>query len=137
MKRNLIIASAIITLAVVAGCRGSQQNKLIGIWEKIPFSEPTSQSTYWQFFAGEALWVFDLDTTISATDTLNLIKYTYSIDGNIFEIFGEGDYGTAAGDPRGEYWVDELNNDYFKVTKRKHPDGTTDAAYLRIELAKR
>ena len=125
MKRNLIIASAIITLAVVAGCRGSQQNKLIGIWEKIPFSEPTSQSTYWQFFAGEALWVFDLDTTISATDTLNLI------------IFGEGDYGTAAGDPRGEYWVDELNNDYFKVTKRKHPDGTTDAAYLRIELAKR
>jgi hypothetical protein len=142
MKRKLFQLSILILVVVLAGCRGSQQTKLIGVWENIPFIQPGDTVDYWKFYSGDLLEVFSLDESIEPADTLSKIAYQYEVSGSVFSIFvaegGENeDYVPGAGDPRGEYWVDELSNDNFKITKRKHPDGSTQSVYLRIELVKR
>ena len=142
MKRNLFQFSIIALLLVFAGCRGNQQSKLIGVWENIPFTEPTEVKKYWQFYAGDLLEIYQVDESAAIPDTILKNKYQYEISASVFNVFppdGEDNstYGTAAGDPRGEYIVDELNDEYFKITKQKHPDGSTGAAYLRIEMVKR
>lgn len=144
MKTRRIYKVLILTLVVFfTSCRGSQQSKLISVWEQITFREPTENSkTYWQFYDGDLLEIYQLDESQTPVDTLNIKTYQYDIDGISFHIFppgGEDDsnYGAATGDVRGEYWVDELSSDYFKATRIKHPDGSTEAAYLRLELVKR
>jgi hypothetical protein len=143
MKRTLLNATAILVLAFLFSCRGSQQNKLIGNWERVYFTEPTDVKIYWQFYAGDALDVYSNNPPTAAGDT---VKYTYSIDGNSFSIFKDGEYDAAAADIRGTYWVDQLNDSYFKVTKIEHPidpsgnnwgDTVPVNPYLRIELVKR
>ncbi|MGD9992768.1 MAG: hypothetical protein AB7S69_05670 [Salinivirgaceae bacterium] len=143
MKTRRIYKVLILILVVFfTSCRGSQQTKLISIWEQMTFREPTEKKTYWQFYAGDLLEIYQLDESKTPADTLSIKTYQYDIDGISFNIFppdGEDDsnYGIATGDVRGEYWVDELSSDYFKATRIKHPDGSTEAAYLRIELVKR
>lgn len=143
MKTRHIYKILILTLVVFfTSCRGSQQSKLISIWEQMTFREPTDIKTYWQFYAGDLLEIYRLDHSQTPADTLSIKTYQYDIDGISFNIFSPpGDdntnYGTATGDPRGEYWVDELSSDSFKATRIKHPDGSTEAAYLRLELVKR
>jgi hypothetical protein len=143
MKTQRIYKVLILILVVVfTSCRGSQQTKLISIWEQMTFREPTDIKTYWQFYAGDLLEIYQLDESKTPADTLSIKTYQYDIDGISFNIFppdGEdnSNYGKATGDVRGEYWVDELSSDYFKATRIKHPDGSTEAAYLRIELVKR
>jgi len=137
MKNYYIVIILLFTLALSA-CRGDQQNKLIGVWEQIPFTEPDSIHTYWQFFAGDALFIYTIDEAMK--DTTKFLKFAYNVDGSTFTVLtGQDDppYSSAAPDARGEYWVDELSNSNLKMTKRKHPDGTTDAVYMRIELVKR
>ena len=134
MKKFFGILILIATVAVIiSGCRGSQQNKLIGTWKQIPFTKPTGSETLWEFYAGDALVVSNYDTAGVFMDS---ISYTYSIDRSTFDVFGDGTYLPGAGDPRGEFWVDELTDTNFKITKRKHPDGSTDGAYLRLEFVK-
>jgi len=143
MKRTLITASTIFVLIILFSCRGSQQNKLIGNWERIPFKEPTVVKEYWIFDAGDALDVYLKDTNSVIGDT---VKYTYSIDGKTFSVFGDGGYDPAAGDIRGTYRVDQLNDDYFKISKTGHPvdpsgnnwgDSVGTNPFIRIELVKR
>lgn len=114
------------------GCRGDQQAKIIGKWKEIPFTEPTNTEKHWLFYSGDALTIYTVEDSVEVDSTF----YLYDIEANTFEVVGEGPYLNAAADPRGEYEVDELTDKYFKITKKKHPDGTTNGAYLRIEMVK-
>ncbi|MFA6400530.1 MAG: hypothetical protein WCX31_02740 [Salinivirgaceae bacterium] len=143
MKKIPFITFLLLLIALLFSCRGSQQDKLLGDWERIPFTEPTEIKNYWRFYSGSAIEIFTLDNGVLYGDTL---KYTYSIDGKTFSIFGDGGYDAAAGDIRGKYWVDELSDSYLKLTKTDHPvdpsgnnwgDTVKVYAYIRIELAKR
>jgi hypothetical protein len=137
MKKNYLIIPFLFFVILMSSCRGDQHSKLIGNWEQIPFTDPdsTTTSTYWQFYAGDALIIFKDNGT-----EVDSLQYTYNIDGSVFDVFSGADdpgYGYDTRDPRGQYWVDALSNEQFKATKRKHPDGTTDAVYVRIEMVKR
>jgi len=133
MKKIFGIVVLGIALIVVSGCRGSQQNKLIGAWKQVPYTKPDGSEIIWEFYAGDAVVVSNFDTAGVFIDS---VSYTYSIDRSTFNVFGDGDYYQAQRDPRGEYWVDELGDSNFKITKRKHPDGSTDGVYLRLEFIK-
>jgi hypothetical protein len=143
MKKIPVITSSVLLIALLFSCRGSQQDKLIGDWERIPFTQPTEVKDYWRFYSGDALEVFTLDNGVLDGDTL---KYTYSVDGKTFSIFGDGAYYTAIKDIRGKYRVDELNDSYLKLTKTDHPVDTSGNSwgdtvgsnpFIRIELVKR
>jgi hypothetical protein len=143
MKKTTILTTTLLLIALLFSCRGSQQNKLIGNWERIPFTKPVKEKKYWLFYAGDALDTYTLDSLGVKIDSAT---YTYSIDGKTFSIFGEGGYAPGAGDIRGTYWVEQLNDSYFKANKTEHPvdtsgnnwgDSVGTNPFLRIELAKR
>lgn len=138
MKLYQKIFFSVLFVAVVAACRGDQQSKLIGTWEQISFYDPevNTTKTMWEFYAGDAVHIYKVNDDA----TVDSLKYTYNISGSTFEVFSGADdpeYLHAARDPRGSYWVDELKKSTFKITKRKHADGTTDAVYMRLEFVKR
>ncbi len=137
MFKNLFIILAFIAVSFFYNCRGDQQNKIIGTWKQIPFTNPetTPDTVLWQFYPADRLVIYRINA--KGTDSLQL---TYNISGYVLDVFpGDDDptYSKDARDPRGQYWVDLLTNDQCKATKRKHPDNTTDAAFMRIELVKR
>lgn len=137
MKKFSYFISILLFIVLLSGCRKDQQNKLVGYWEQIPFYNPDSTpiKTYWQFYAGDAVTIFHING-----DETDSLQYTFNISGSVLDIFSGIDdptYSPNARDPRGQYWVDYLKGDQLKATKRKHPDGTTDAVYMRIELVKR
>lgn len=47
-----------------ATCKIDRQDKLVGIWRQVPFTDPDSVSTitYWTFYAGDVLEVFTIET---------------------------------------------------------------------------
>jgi len=55
MKKIPVITSSVLLIALLFSCRGSQQDKLIGDWERIPFTQPTEVKNYWRFYSGDAL----------------------------------------------------------------------------------
>jgi len=136
MKNNLAIILVLSLLMALVSCRGDQQNRLIGAWEQIPETEPDSTfSIIWQFYAGDAVVIYT-----NSGEKKDSLQYTYDISGSTFYLrsgVDDPEYIADIRDPRGQYWVDELSNEQFKITKRSHPDGTTDAVYLRLELIKR
>lgn len=133
MKNTIIILILAFTIPFI-GCRNKEDQKLVGTWKEIPFVKPEEapEINMWSFYSGDAL---EIEST-NQTGEVDTVIYTYDIDGSTLKIFGEGAYSPASGDVRGEYWVDELDDKYLKMTKRKHPDGSTDAAFLRKELVK-
>lgn len=142
--KNFIIVLVFGLSLLSVGCMKKKEEKLIGEWKQIPFTDPDSviSFNFWTFYAGDALIIKD---SIIGDTLLESVQYTYDIDGSKLRIFGDWAYGPDAGDPRGEYWVDQLSDDYLKMTKRKHPSnindtawwsGSEDRAFLRIELVK-
>lgn len=136
--KNLIILSVILFSFASISCRNSKGEKAIGTWKQIPFTNPDSvtQMKYWRFYSGDALIITTYHYDENKGDYVDSIQYTYNVDGNDLKVYGDWDYSASSGDPRGQYWIDEINDDYLKMTKRKHPDGSTSGAFLRIELAK-
>ncbi len=139
MKNIIIVLILAFTIPFI-GCRNKEDQKLVGTWKEIPFVKPEEalEIKIWSFYAGDAL---EIESTSQAGEVDTLL-YTYNIDGSTLKIFGDGVYGPATGDVRGEYWVDALDKEFLKMTKRKHPSdtaywgGSTDGAFLRIELVK-
>lgn len=143
MKKTFFSIAILVIIITIIGCRGSQQNRLVGYWEQIPFTDPedeekTTSKIYWQFYAGDEVLreIYSMDTL---TDT---VLFRYNIDGSVLNIFAssedqEESYTAGSGLPMGEYWVDVLTNDNLKATRRKHPDGSEGAAFIRLELVKR
>lgn len=142
MKTLFRVSAYFILVVLIGACHGSQQEKLIGTWEQIPWNDPknTSQQVLWKFYAGDLLTVYKVEDEV----IIDSMFYTYEVSGSDFGIYSyteeEGydyTYLPGARDIRGSYWIDHLSDSNFKTTKIKHPDGTTDAVYLRIELVKR
>jgi hypothetical protein len=67
---------------------------------------------------------------------VNLLKGEYNLSKKSFEfrLFLDFTEGTPLSyyNPEGEYWVDQLNRDYLKIT-REQIDGD-DHPYLRLEF---
>ena len=47
-----------------AACKLDRQDKLVGVWRQVPFTDPDSVTsyTYWTFYAGDVLEVFTIET---------------------------------------------------------------------------
>ena len=135
MKKTYYIFS-VLFIIFFSGCRGDQQETLVGTWEQISHYETDSIKVFWEFYAGDALKIIIVNQDIeNESDTL---KYTYGIESTTFNVFPGVDNSTgfsALRDPLGEYWVDILKKDEFKATKQL--DGSGNNAYARIELIKR
>lgn len=135
--RNIYFILSIVLVILVSGCRGDDQNKLIGEWKYISHYEPGDTSIYWQFYAGDALTIYALDENRDIVG--DTIKFTYSIEASVFNIYsgisGEGgNIDADFGDPRGEYNVELLKDNDFHILKQK--DDTDNYVYVRIELVK-
>ncbi len=136
--KNIIIVFILVFTIPFIGCRNKEDQKLVGTWKEIPFIRPEEapEIIIWSFYAGDAL---KIAKTSQSTGEVDSILFRYDIGGSTLKIFtgsGEDEYLPVAGDQCGEYWVDVLDDEYLKMTKRKHPDGSTDAAFLRKELVK-
>ncbi len=139
MKKIITITLLAALTVTLAGCRGSQQSKLIGAWKRAYHTNPeTTETAIWSFYDGDKLEVEITDLKGVTT----LIEYSYVIDGKMFSIFNPASdpdrpYHEAQGDVRGEYWVDDLEKSSFKCTKRSNPLGESGGVvYLRLELVK-
>lgn len=64
MKKLSIILSFIVIAMCFATCKINRQDKLIGYWKLVPFTDPDSavSETYWVFYAGDLLEVYSLST---------------------------------------------------------------------------
>ncbi len=147
MKRTSIFLSFIAIAICFASCKIDRQDKLVGYWKQIPFTDPDSSRTftYWTFYAGDILELYEInntDTAYAQGDTLSKRTFTYTTQGKELNIFSEGrenddDYIIGSGDIRGKYWMDEIKKGKrLKIVKRKHPNGSSDGVYSRIELVK-
>lgn len=138
MKLLFKLSIALVLFTLIWSCRGDRQRKLIGNWEQISFYDPETITSkkIWKFTPGVDLIVY----TQVGEEYIDSTHYTYQVAGSVFDVFdGEASpvYLPAARDPRGQYWIDQLTSSNCKLTKRKHPDGTSDAVYMRVELVKR
>ena len=68
MKKISIILSFVAIALCFATCKINRQDKLIGYWRVIPFTDPDSATSisYWIFYAGDRLEVY----SISSVDSL-------------------------------------------------------------------
>ena len=67
MKKLSIILPFIVIAMCFATCKINRQDKLIGYWKLVPFTDPDSavSETYWTFYAGDLLEVYSLSTVDS------------------------------------------------------------------------
>ncbi|MBR5958839.1 MAG: hypothetical protein IKZ99_10795 [Salinivirgaceae bacterium] len=144
MKTLKIIIPFVAVLLCFATCKIDRQDKMIGLWKQIPFTDPDScEIRYWLFYAGDILetYVMGFDSVGERTDTVSTNQYTYYTEGKtlvVSSITGDdSDFIVGSTDIRGTYWIDQLKKKKrYKMTRRKLPDGTTGGAYLRIEMVK-
>ena len=67
MKKLSIILPFVIIALCFANCKINRQDKLIGSWKVVPFTDPDSATNikYWIFFAGDRLEVYSVSTVDS------------------------------------------------------------------------
>ena len=67
MKKLSIILPFIIVALCFANCKINRQDKLIGSWKVVPFTDPDSATNikYWVFYAGDRLEVYSVSTVDS------------------------------------------------------------------------
>ncbi len=138
MKNIFTFFTLIILVTLVLSCRDTEQSKLIGIWKRVLPTEPdTTLTEYWKFYEGDKLEVIFKQNNIDS-----IVEYSYVIKSSDFSIYNpisdaNRPYHEAQRDIRGDYWVDELNKENYKITKRANPLGEQGGfVYLRIELIK-
>lgn len=146
MRRISLFLPLIVVALCFTTCKIDRQNKLIGYWKEVPFTDPDSVEylTFWTFYSGDILELRQISNIDDGTkgDTISTKSYTYTTEGKELNIFATGEdvngnYFIGSGDIRGKYWMDELKKGKrLKIVRRKHPDGSTEAAYRRIELIK-
>jgi hypothetical protein len=59
-----------------ATCKIDRQDKLVGVWRVVPFTDPDSVTayTYWTFYAGDVLEVFTVETDSSKVKPGDIVK---------------------------------------------------------------
>ena len=67
MKKLSIILPFVIIALCFANCKINRQDKLIGSWKVVPFTDPDSalSVSYWIFFAGDRLEVYSVSNVDS------------------------------------------------------------------------
>lgn len=140
MRKIFYILVVLVTL--LSSCKIGYKDKIIGEWEQVSFFEQDTMIIRWRFYAGDLLKIWMVNKSdgdkIIDLGKKDTIVYTYNIESSTFNIFtGDGSnyFFPELQDPRGEYWVDILNNSEFKLTKQKTMNELD--AYRRIELLRR
>lgn len=127
--RNVILILILAFTLPFIGCRSGDQEKLVGTWKQIPYTNPeeASDQNMWIFTGGNELTIKTISTEEIISDSV-VNEYTYDIDGDKLRIFD------GLEPHNGEYWVDVLDKEYLKMTKKKSSDGK--AAWVRYEFVK-
>ena len=128
MKKISIILSLVAIALCFASCKINRQDKLIGYWKVVPFTDPDSAAavTYWIFYAGDRLEVYSLSTVDSLGNHTDISELTASqtqnkvekSDSAIFASLSTRHRGLVAGDTV-RFSVFSYNTD-GKIIKGSH-----------------
>lgn len=138
MKRLSVILAFVAVAVCFSSCKINRQDKMIGYWKQVPFSDPDSVETmkFWTFYDGDVLEVVTVKPKTDSTqngqlasylpgsmpktkedlnncDTVELTQFTYTTEGKELSIFLPGEdsdskYIVGSHSICGEYWLDEL-----------------------------
>ncbi len=138
MKRLSVILAFVAVAVSFSSCKINRQDKMIGYWRQVSFSDPDSVETvkFWTFYDGDVLEIVTVKPKTDSTkngqlasylpasmpktkedlndcDTVQIIQYTYTTEGKELSIFMPGEdadkqYIVGSHSICGEYWLDEL-----------------------------
>lgn len=139
MKKISIILSLVAIALCFASCKINRQDKLIGYWKVVPFTDPDSAAavTYWIFYAGDRLEVYSLSTVDSLGNHTDISELTASqtqnkvekSDSAIFASLSARHRGLVAGDTV-RFSVFSYNTD-GKIINIQMADETGGAKYIK------
>lgn len=118
----------LLIAALLGGCKKKKEVQIVGTWVEVPMTEqPEEYQTKWTFIEDGSLFEYTYDV---ATDTA---EYTlvYKFPKYYVDISG---LGLEVNDYSGRYRIDDLDDEYLKVTRIEHGDGSTTGAFLRREF---
>lgn len=128
MKTRYLIIIFISILLVFAGCKKKKEVQLEGSWLEVPISvQPEEYTITWTFNDDNTLEINnDGDIELEAEYSMEYKFPKFYIDMISLEFRGY-DYS-------GRYRVDELNDDFLKITRIELADGSPGAAFYRWEF---
>ena len=93
MKKLSIILPFIAIVMCFATCKINRQDKLIGNWKLVPFTDPDSAVavTYWTFYAGDLLEIYSLSTVDSTGKKPNVSNTDDQEESNVDESDNQAD----------------------------------------------
>ncbi len=136
MKKLSIILPFVIIALCFANCKINRQDKLIGSWKVVPFTDPDSATNikYWIFFAGDRLEVYSVSTVDSLgnrSDPETIVSKSNGqvpTDSAIYAMLGSRKRKVIAGDTL-TFEVFSYNTD-GKIVNILMPDASESAHYI-------
>ncbi len=136
MKKLSIILPFVIIALCFANCKINRQDKLIGSWKVVPFTDPDSATNikYWIFFAGDRLEVYSVSTVDSLgnrPDPETIVSKSNGqvpTDSAIYAMLGSRKRKVIAGDTL-TFEVFSYNTD-GKIVNILMPDASENAHYI-------
>lgn len=137
MKKLSIILPFVIVALCFANCKINRQDKLIGSWKVVPFTDPDSATTkaYWIFYAGDRLEVYSVSTVDSLGNHIEPTEETtkksnddYKSDTAIINSIKARKRGLIVGDTV-SFEVFSYNTD-GKIINILLPDAAANAFYI-------
>lgn len=137
MKKLSIILPFVIIALCFANCKINRQDKLIGSWKVVPFTDPDSalSVSYWIFFAGDRLEVYSVSTVDSLgfpPDSATAVKPKSNgetpTDEEIYAMLASRKRKVIAGDTL-TFEVFSYNTD-GKIVNILLPDASANAHYI-------
>lgn len=140
MKKISIILSFVVIALCFANCKINRQDKLIGYWKVVPFTDPDSATTvtYWIFYAGDRLEVYNISTVDSLGNHTDVSELTSiqaqantkeaKSDSTIFASLSARNRGVIAGDTV-KFSVFSYNTD-GKIINIQMADETAASRYV-------
>lgn len=136
MKKLSIILPFVIIALCFANCKINRQDKLIGSWKVVPFTDPDSATNikYWIFFAGDRLEVYSVSTVDSLgnrPDPETIVSKSNSqipSDSAIYAMLGSRKRKVIAGDTL-TFEVFSYNTD-GKIVNILMPDASESSHYI-------
>lgn len=136
MKKILPIL--IIALVVFSGCLKKKESFLVGKWQDVPRVTNPAFLNVWAFkdnntFEVESFKYLE-DGSVGESVNLSIGEYNLKKKNLEFRLTLEYTEGTPLSyyNVEGEYWVEELDRDFLKITREKK-DGDGNP-FLRLEF---
>lgn len=137
MKKLSIILPFVIIALCFANCKINRQDKLIGSWKVVPFTDPDSSATttYWIFFAGDRLEVYSVSNTDSLGNRPEAGTIVGKSDGIVktdSAIFASLKAGKKRGRMIGDTTIFQIfsYNTDGKIINILKTDASTDSRYI-------